>query len=118
MDEKDNDGKTPAYLAFKNNNEETLKFLIASGVEHAGFLNISTAVEKEMWDVAVTLMTEHNAPFEKTDFEKILKAVFTLELTVKREKIIDFLQELVRDGFSILTNESKVMVAIDQSQAF
>ena len=63
------------------------------------------------------MMTEHNAPFEKTDFEKILKAVFTLELTVKREKIIDFLQELGHDGFSILTNQIKATVAIDQPHA-
>ena len=67
--------------------------------------------------MAITLMTENNASFDKQDFEKILKAVFTLDLTVKREKIIDFLQELGHDGFSILTNQSKATVAIDQPQA-
>ena len=46
------------------------------------------------------------------------ECMIPLQITVKREKIIDFLQELVRDGFSILTNESKAMDAIDQSQAF
>ena len=53
---------------------------------------------------------------EKKDFEKILEAVFTLDLNVKREKIIDFLQELGHDGFSILTNQSKETIVIDQSQ--
>ena len=110
---KNEDGKTPAHLAVQRGHKQILEYLVQHGVKLDFDGLISAAVENEMWDEAITLMTEHNAPFEKTDFEKILKAVFTLELTVKREKIIDFLQELGRDGFSILTNESKVLVAID-----
>ena len=80
-------------FAFKYNYEETLKFLIASGLDLNGL--ISAAVKKEDWDVAITLMTEKNASFDKQEFEKILNAVFTLDMAVNRENIIDFLQHTI-----------------------
>ena len=92
IEERDNEGKKPEFYAAKNKQTEVLKFLFGK------------ALEIDDWEKAISLMTEHGAPFKKTELEKILDAVYTLEMTAKREQILDFLQELGLGGFSVLTN--------------
>ena len=78
LDEPDNSGLTPAKLAKKGEGFDGL---------------ISAIIKREDWDLAITWFTEAGASFTRDDFEKILNTVFTLDMTTKREAIIDNIKE-------------------------